>query len=77
MTDDGFISALEDQCPHLAERIVFFWGEPEFFAFMKGLLTTERDDREGFSLEILEELMFLEAVDDTLHPRDHLPAWVG
>jgi hypothetical protein len=74
MADDTYISTLEKDFPHIAQRAVTFWNTDEFFAFITGLATTDRPDRSGFPDAAAEELLLLEQVHDVLHPRK-LPSW--
>lgn len=74
MPGQEFISALEAQFPHIAERTVYFWDAPEFYGFINGLLTTDVPGRQGFPMEVATELLFLEEVHDLLYPRE-APPW--
>jgi len=75
MADDASLSTLEKDFPHIAERITSFWGKPnEFFAFMAGLVTTDRPGRSGFPMQAAEELLFLESIHERMHGRP-VPPW--
>ncbi len=50
---------LED-LPHIRDRIVFFWGGAECLPYLEQLLRDNRDgQRTGFTLPVVEELLFL------------------
>jgi hypothetical protein len=51
--------ALEESYPHLLERIVATWGEPESVAFLRKLIVDERGSRQGFPFEVMSELLVL------------------
>jgi len=54
---------LEQDHPHVLDRLMELWGTPEFDACMHGLQLDSRGGRQGFSLEVMAELMFI----DELH----------
>ncbi|MBS1199319.1 MAG: Ankyrin [Proteobacteria bacterium] len=49
----------EKSYPHILQRIVDFWRSPELDAYFENLLTTERNDRQGFPEKVLIELFRL------------------
>jgi len=53
---------LEQSYPHLMERVLTLWGEPELLPFLRKLIVDERGGRQGFPFEVMSELLILAAV---------------
>jgi len=66
-------AALES-CPHLLEPLSTLWRHPELERYVSRLLVDDRGGRQGFSAEVVEELLFLAQVNHqfcpTWRPRD-------
>ncbi len=63
-------SILDRDYPHLAKKIELHWGYEEFYPFMNGLIVNDKDrNREGFSLEAVQELYELNEIHERLFPR--------
>lgn len=45
--------------PHIVEKLENFWGYPEFMDYYHSLMVTDRANRQGFPMKVLEELGFL------------------
>ncbi len=60
-------SALETIFPHIAESLTLVWGNPECENYLSKLMINNRSDRQGFSLDVMNELMLL--MDITEHER--------
>jgi hypothetical protein len=61
---DHYPQKLEEQFPHILEKIVNLWKSPECGVYLADLLQPEgrgggRFDRSGFPDEIWEELLYL------------------
>ena len=54
--------ALEESYPHLMERVVTLWGEPEVEDFLRKLIVDDRGSRQGFPFEVMSELLVLSAL---------------
>lgn len=52
-------SALETIFPHIAESLTLVWGNPECEDYLNKLMITNRSNRQGFSLDVMSELMLL------------------
>ncbi len=48
---------------HVLNRLMQLWDTPQFAAYMHDLVMNKRDDRQGFSVNVMAELIFL----DELH----------
>jgi hypothetical protein len=55
----NYISSIEDY-PHVIDKLCKLWGHPELFAYLDGLVTTERADlRTGFNPDAISEMFWL------------------
>jgi hypothetical protein len=60
--------------PRIANLMAAMWQDPNSLrAYVDDLLVDKRGDRQGFPLEVLEELFKLRAHYDELHPGDAVP----
>lgn len=60
-----------EEFPHILARLSEVWGKPEALDFLGHLLQDNRGgERQGFSMEVLQEILLLLAI---LEKRDHLP----
>lgn len=55
-------SGLERHHPRLVAKLVLLWGYPECGSFLDSLIIDWRGDRDGFKREVMEELLFLNAL---------------
>ncbi|MEO6023335.1 MAG: hypothetical protein ABIP64_09500 [Burkholderiales bacterium] len=62
--DPNYLSALEKHFPRIVDKIVLMWATEEFPEFLNGMMIDKRGDRQGFPLEVLEEMMFLTTLHD-------------
>ena len=51
-------SSIEDM-PRICEAVLTLWGSDLFEKFVNGLVIDERGNRQGFSPEVMEELLML------------------
>jgi hypothetical protein len=63
--DISYTSAIEKRFPHVAQKIVLMWGTPDFSEFLNKLMIDDRGDRSGFPPEVIDEMLFLHAINDT------------
>ena len=62
-------SLLEKNYPRVAEMIILHWGYQEIYQYINKLLVVERDrDRQGFSVEALQEIYKLQELHEKLFP---------
>lgn len=61
-------SALETIFPNIAENITLIWGNPECEDYLNKLMINNRSNRQGFSLDIMSELMLLIGIIEREHP---------
>ncbi|MDP1898530.1 MAG: hypothetical protein Q8K43_11665 [Sulfurimicrobium sp.] len=59
MADSAYASELEKNFPRIVEKITMLWGHEGVTAFLSHLLIDDRGDRQGFTGEIMAEIMFL------------------
>ena len=56
-------SVIDEQYPHIAEKINLFWGESELIEYLDNLTKYEpspdRPDRKGFSFDVINELQII------------------
>ena len=66
------IPFLDSKHPHVAKNLAIFWGRIEFYEHMHNLLmysaTPDRPTREGFSDDVIQELMLISKLHDSLFP---------
>jgi len=68
MIPADMITALSQQHPHIAERIVRTWNDPLCASYMTDLMLPSRYGRQGFSEDAAKALMGLIDLHDKLHP---------
>lgn len=61
-------SALETIFPNIAENLTLVWGNPECEDYLNKLMINNRSDRQGFSLDVVSELMLLMSITERKHP---------
>ncbi len=59
MADSAYVSELEKNFPRIVEKLTMLWGHEGVTAFLSHLLIDDRGDRQGFTGEIMAEIMFL------------------
>ena len=68
----GLGSAIDDTFPHIAEKIIALWGSGLCMDFLDELMhyhpTDDRPSREGFTLEVIQELSTIYAYHVKKHP---------
>ena len=73
LRDEGrenlFPRNLLEKYPHIVDQIVQLWGEPEkAHHYFVELMTTQRENRAGFPLDVYTELFALETHYTGTHP---------
>lgn len=53
------VRAALEAFPHVVQTLVLTWGYPECEAYLARLVVDERGGRRGFSIEAMDELLFL------------------
>ena len=61
-------SALETVFPNIAENLTLVWGNPECEDYLNKLMINNRSNRQGFSLDVMSELMLLLDITEREHP---------
>jgi hypothetical protein len=61
-------SALETIFPNIAENLTLVWGNPECEGYLNKLMINNRSNRQGFSLDVMSELMLLIEMTDRKDP---------
>lgn len=64
-------SALETVFPNIAENLTLIWGHPECEDYLNKLMINNRSNRQGFSLDVMSELMLLLGIRE----REHTDIW--
>jgi hypothetical protein len=60
-----------EEFPHILAKLAEGWGSKDAQEFLNHLLQDNRGgERQGFSMEVLQEILLLSAI---LELRDHLP----
>jgi len=62
------ISALETIFPNIAENLTLVWGNPECEDYLNKLMINNRSNRQGFSLDVMSELMLLIGITERENP---------
>lgn len=55
-------SALEQKFPRIALRLVELWESMACGAYLRSLLMDERGGRQGFPLDVMEDLILLDSI---------------
>lgn len=60
--------ALEEQFPHMLNRIIELWDSPELGAYLEQLMLDSRDhQRQGFPPEVATDIMRLGRINSEQH----------
>ena len=70
MTDNSYLSALEQQFPRILEEFVKRWHTPVFEPFCNKLIVDERGARKGFPQDVFDEILMLYWLDMNLNNFD-------
>ena len=69
---DAYQSALEQRFPHILDAITAMWGFQELNVYFHKLSVNERGEREGFPVEVWEEINILLNIHQTILPTPYL-----
>jgi hypothetical protein len=61
-------SAIETIFPNIAENLTLVWGNPECEDYLNKLMINNRSNRQGFSLDVMSELMLLLDITERERP---------
>jgi len=82
LTDGLPESTIEQKFPHIAQKLTLVWRSEGCAAYISGLSVADRPGRQGFPAEVMEDLMMLHEINDTLINKPSLgqaaaapPAW--
>lgn len=67
------VSAIESRYPHIASKILGFWGSAQLLPYLNSLLLDDRGDRQGFAFDALLEMQMLKDVHLEAFPQH--PDW--
>lgn len=59
MADSENMTELEKKFPRIVEKLTLLWGSEDVSPFLSHLLIDDRGDRQGFTGDIMAEIMFL------------------
>ncbi|HCX34824.1 MAG TPA: hypothetical protein DHV08_15590 [Rhodocyclaceae bacterium] len=54
--------------PHVESAISLMWGSPEIYRYFDKLMIADRNDREGFPPEVIQEILALRSLHEKLYP---------
>jgi hypothetical protein len=57
-------SIIEQKFPHIAARIMAFWRTHALSDYIASILVMDRQDRQGFPREVVEDLLMLHALNE-------------
>jgi len=60
-------STIEQRFPHIAKKLTAVWRSEACTAYLSGLTIADRPGRQGFPLDVLEDLMMLYEINDMLN----------
>ena len=59
-------SPIEQRFPHIANKLTALWRSEACTAYLSGLTVADRPGRQGFPLDVMEDLMMLYEINDML-----------
>ncbi len=63
------VSILEARYPHVAAKVVAYWGTEACLPYLDSLLTDDRGGRQGFPFDAMQELTLLKELHQDAHPQ--------
>lgn len=80
MADSNSMSELEKSFPRIVEKLILLWGHDGVSPYLSHLLIDDRGDRQGFTSDIMAEIMFLnnlheDMVNDMQQPKSGQALW--
>lgn len=65
-------STIEQRFPHIAKKLTALWLTEACAEFLSGLTVADRPGRQGFPLDVMEDLMMLYEINDMLISKPNL-----
>ncbi len=62
---DDFPHELEREYPRILYKLMHLWAKDQFDAYVKELLVSDRNDRQGFSRKVISEILFINKLHET------------
>lgn len=59
-------STIEQKFPHIAKKLTSLWRSEACAVYISGLTVADRPGRQGFPLDVMEDLMMLYEINDML-----------
>lgn len=59
-------STMEQKFPHIAQKLTVLWGSEACALYINNLAIVDRGGRQGFPVELLEDLMMLSEINAIL-----------
>ncbi len=72
---DRYPHKLDERHPRLLERIAELWGTKQLDAFLNDLVYDTRGGRQGFPMDVMLELMFLQTLAHEIQGQDDEDPW--
>lgn len=72
MADSAYASELEKKFPRIVEKLALLWGHGGLSPYLTHLLIDDRGDRQGFTGDVMAEIMFLNNLHEDMM-RDQEP----
>ena len=66
MANSDDMVELEKKFPRIVEKLTLLWGHDGISAFLTHLLIDDRGDRQGFTGDIMAEIMFLNNLQEDM-----------
>ena len=63
-------STIEQRFPHIAQKLAALWPSEACALYIRSLVVMDRDTREGFPEEVLEDLMMLYQINEVRKRQD-------
>ena len=62
------VCAIEGRYPHIASKLIGYWGSNQLLPYLNSLLIDDRGDREGFAFDALLEMQLLKELHLDVFP---------
>lgn len=81
MADSNSMTELEKKFPRIVEKLTLLWGHDGVSPYLSHLLIDDRGDRQGFTGDIMAEIMFLNNLHEELvsdsRPQSGQALWIN
>ncbi|MEK7811598.1 MAG: ankyrin repeat domain-containing protein [Pseudomonadota bacterium] len=61
---DDFPHELEKDYPRILHKLMHLWSKDQFDVYIKELMVSDRNDRQGFSRKVISEILFIHKLHD-------------